>query len=1094
MNKNQIIIQKYFEENMLVESDIESFNYFIEEELQKIIEENQDIEPTIIPHNIEEYKIRFDKIIVKKPEITEADGSVRTLYPNEARIRKISYSAPVIMEVSAHVDGIQRESYKIQVASLPIMLKSKQCHLHGLSSEELIKKGEDPDDTGGYFIINGTEKVLINIEDLASNQILVEQATTGTSKYTAKIFSESGSYKIPHTLEKIKDGIYYFTFTRVRRIPAVLLMKALGMTKDEDIIKNINVPDPQDLYVNIYKYTGIKDVEEALDGIAKSIGINQAKEIRIQRVQEILDRFLLPHIGTEEKYRLDKAKNIAKIIKKHLLVETGALPEDDKDHYQNKRLKMSGDLLADLLRVNLKVLIGDMLYNFQRIVKRGKFPSIKVIIRDKLLTGRIYSSLATGNWVGGRKGISQRIQRINFLDTLSHLQRVVSPLSASQENFDARALHPTHLGRLCAVETPEGTNIGLRKNLSLLSKISLAANEKEIVEKLKGFGLKSGAQSAKGAEVYVNSKILGETDNPKSFIDSFKEERRKGKLPSDVSIKQDENEIHIATSKGRVTRPLIVVKNSKSLLTPKQVEQLEKNEITYSDLIIQGVIENLDAAEEENALVAFKEEELTSEHTHLDISPLAITGLVTSLVPFGNYNAPTRLNAGSKNQKQAIGFYAANYPVRMDMDVNLLHYPQVPIVQTITNSISQYEKHPSGQNVIVAIMSHDGYNMEDAIVLNQGSIDRGLARSTYFRPESVSELRYQGGLMDEISVPDKEVRGYRTEEDYKNLEGDGIISLESQVKEGDVIIGKTSPPRFLSSMDEFNLGQTQRRESSSAIKHGEGGTVDFVLISENEEGNKLVQVRIRSQKVPEIGDKFTSRHGQKGIVGMVVPPENMPFTANGITPDIMFNPHGIPSRMTMSHLIELLGGKVGALSGRYINGTTFDCEKEEDLRKELLSLGFRDDGTETMYNGQTGEILKAKIYIGNMYYLKLKHLVSNKMHSRARGPIQLLTRQPTEGRAKEGGLRLGEMEKDTFVAHGASLLLKDRFDADKTVVPVCEACGLIAVHDEFKNKSYCSVCEDSKVSNVEIAYAFKLFLDEIKSLGVYPKLTLKDKY
>ena len=385
--------------------------------------------------------------------------------------------------------------------------------------------------------------------------------------------------------------------------------------------------------------------------------------------------------------------------------------------------------------------------------------------------------------------------------------------------------------------------------------------------------------------------------------------------------------------------------------------------------------------------------------------------------------------------------------------------------------------------------------MEDAIILNKASVDRGLARSTYFRPAVAEELRYAGGLIDEVSIPDKDVKGYKSERDYRFLEEDGIISPEAFVKEGDVVIGKTSPPRFLSSLEEYSLASSTRRESSLAMKHGEQGIVDFVLITENEEGNRLIEVRIRDQRIPETGDKFTSRHGQKGVVGLIVPQADMPYTGAGIVPDIIFSPHGIPSRMTISHLIELLGGKVGSLAGRKINGTAFDVEPEERLRHELLSMGFRENGVETMYNGLTGEMFQAKIFVGNMYYLKLKHMVANKLHSRARGPIQLLTRQPTEGRAKEGGLRLGEMEKDTFVAHGASLLLKERFDSDKTLVPVCENCGIIAVFDGFKNKSYCPLCkENTKISQIEISYAFKLILDEFKSLGLYPKLELESKY
>jgi len=493
MNKNsKVLIQRYFKDRSFMSGDIKSFNNFIDNEFNKIIEENREIEPTIIPHNIEEFKIRFDKIEVKKPEITEADGSKRDIYPIEGRLRKISYSAPVFIEVSAHINDVQRESFTSQVANLPVMLKSNICHLNGLSHEELIEKGEDPGDPGGYFIINGTERVLIDVEDLASNKFLVSENSLGPSKFTGKIFSEHGPFKIPHTVERMKDGIFYLSFTRVKRIPVIVIIKALGLIKDEEIMKFISSDKSYDeVLINLYEFVDIKTEDDALDFIAKKIGITQAKDVRKERMKEILDKYLLPHLGIVEDRRLIKALNLCKMIKKYILVSTGEIDLDDRDHYMNKRLKLSGDLLADLFRVNLKVLIGDLLYNFQRIVKRGKFPSINVIIRDKLLTQRIYSSMATGNWVGGRKGISQRIQRLNFLETLSHLQRVVSPLSASQENFEARELHPTHLGRLCPVETPEGTNIGLRKNRALFADVSSPDyHEDEILKSLTNIGLK----------------------------------------------------------------------------------------------------------------------------------------------------------------------------------------------------------------------------------------------------------------------------------------------------------------------------------------------------------------------------------------------------------------------------------------------------------------------------------------------------------------------------------------------------------------------------------------------------------------------------
>lgn len=486
---SETLIRTYFEEHGFVSSDIESFNNFVEIELQRIIEENKDIEPTIIPSNIDEFKIRLDKIWVTKPEITEADGSRRNIYPAEARLRQISYAAPIYIEISAHINGIQRESFKTQIGSLPIMIKSRSCHLHGLSRDELINVGEDPDDSGGYFIINGTEKTLIKIEDLAPNTFTVEKASIGVSPYVGKLFSEKGSYKIPHTIERMKDGIFYLTFTRVKRMPLFLVIKALGMVEDQEIVETIGLPDDSDMLLNLIEFVDIKDAEEAMDQVAKKIGITQTKDIRLARISEILDKYLLPNIGGNFEDRRDKAVNLCKLLARYARVVNKTAPVHDKDHYANKRLKMSGDLLADLFRVNLKVLIGDMLYNFQRIVKRGKFPTIKVIIRDKLLTQRIYSSMATGNWIGGRKGVSQRMDRMNVLATLSHLQRVVSPLSTTQENFDARSLHSTHLGRLCPTETPEGGNIGLRKNLALLASVTGPIDQDELLRKVRAMGV-----------------------------------------------------------------------------------------------------------------------------------------------------------------------------------------------------------------------------------------------------------------------------------------------------------------------------------------------------------------------------------------------------------------------------------------------------------------------------------------------------------------------------------------------------------------------------------------------------------------------------
>jgi DNA-directed RNA polymerase subunit B' len=598
-------------------------------------------------------------------------------------------------------------------------------------------------------------------------------------------------------------------------------------------------------------------------------------------------------------------------------------------------------------------------------------------------------------------------------------------------------------------------------------------------------------------DIYLNEKFVGTVENPEVFIGQFKKDRREGKISSDINVRYNEelNEVYVDSTKGRLRRPLIIIEGGKSRFGEDKVAQLKSGEIRWADLIEQGIIEYLDAAEEENAFVALDEDDLTEEHTHLEISPIAILGFVTSLVPYSNYGSSARLIRGSKIQKQSLGLYATNFLLRMDTDSSVLHYPQKPIVKTFMHDVFNYSEHPSGQNVTIAVMSYEGYNMQDSVILNKGSVQRGLARTTFFKPFVLEEVRYSGGLMDEVSIPDKEVKGYRAEGDYRYLEDDGIVFPEAEIKTGDVIIGRTSPPRFLSGMDEFNVAATTRRESSVVMGEGNRGKIDTVFLTESGEGNRLIRVRLREPRIPEIGDKFASRHGQKGVVGLLVNHEDMPFSQKGIIPDVIFSPHSIPSRMTVSHLLEILAGKVGALSGKQIDATAFDTPSEEDIRKQLLGQGFREDGTEVFYNGITGEMFKAKIYVGNIYYFKLKHMVANKLHSRASGRIQLLTRQPVEGRAMGGGLRLGEMEKDCLVAHGASLLLKERFDSDKTIVHICEDCGLIGSWNAYKNRAMCPRCgSGSKISTIEISYAFKLLLEEIKSMGVYPKVKTKGKF
>lgn len=595
-------------------------------------------------------------------------------------------------------------------------------------------------------------------------------------------------------------------------------------------------------------------------------------------------------------------------------------------------------------------------------------------------------------------------------------------------------------------------------------------------------------------DIFYNGKFVGEVGNAEQFVQIIREKRRAGELPLELSVSYDKamDVIFITSEPGRILRPLIVVKDGKPMLRPEHIEAIARNELNWSDLIALGIIEYVDAAEEDNLLVALNPEELSPEHTHLEIDPIAMFGLITALVPYANHDHSSRLNRGSKTQKQALGLYAANYLDLMDTDVSILHYPQKPIVRSfVYDTIKNF--YPAGQNVIVAIMPFEGYNMSDAIVINRGSIERGLGRSTYFRPYTCTELHYSGNLKDEICIPTKDVSGYRTEKAYRNLEEDGIVYAEAELQEGDVVIGKVSPPKFLLEMEEISLAKL-RKENSTVIRQNEQGIVDAVFITVDNEGHKIVQVRMRDNRIPELGDKFSTCHGQKGVIGMIANEEDIPFTATGIRPDIIFNPHGIPSRMTVSYLIELLAGKVGCLKGSIVDGTAFSGEKIQDLEQFLIELGFRPDGKETLYDGLTGKPLEAKIFVGDMYYLKLKYMVANKIQTRASGKVTLLTRQPVEGRAKGGALRLGEMEKDALVAHGASLLLKERFSSDNVIIYICPRCGSFGIKDRLRKREICPLCGHTKLEPIEISYASKLLMDELISMHLFPRFILKNKY
>jgi len=1084
MVKNaHLVVKKYLQGHSLVESNIISFNDFIEHKMQEIVDE--------VSASIEndEFEIVLGKVSVGRPQVVESDGSVSKVLPYEARLRNLTYSAMVTLEITVKKDG-QVDSETVEIGRIPIMVKSKACNTWGMNKEQLMQNYSDPLDYGGYFIVNGNERVMVMAEDLAENQSFIEKDSRGN--LILRVFSLRGTYRIPTVISENKEGLFELSFSRFRNLPAIVILKALGLTKEADIARYIG-KETDSVIVNLYEFVNLATPEDAMLHIAEQTNLQGTKKEILDRVKQRVDSYLFPHIGLKKEDRMKKAVTLCKLIKQFLVAKEN--PENmitDKDHYANKRVRLSGDLLSSLFRVNLGILIRDIQYSLQKSEKRKKFFSIKTIAKSTLFSHRVESAIATGSWTGMRSGITQNMDKTNYLATISQLQRVSSMLKSDQENFRARTLHPTHYGRFCPIETPEGTEIGLRKNLAILSRVSTEVkfDQDKFLKELEELGMdKTGFD---GKEVFFNGIFIGNINEPLGFISSLKEKRRAQQLPLQMNFRYDDifGMVLITTEVGRALRPLIIVENGVSKLKDEHLIKLQQDEISWKDLIDEKIIEYLDAGEEENALVALFKEEITMNHTHLEIDSMDLFGVVTSLVPYGNHDQSSRLNRGSKTQKQALGLYSANYLCRLDTDVSILQYPQKPIVRSfVYDTLNTY---PAGQNLVVAIMTYEGYNMEDALILNKGSLDRGMGRSYYFRPYSAVEMNYAGGLKDEILVPDKDMSGYRTEASYRLLDGDGIVYPEAEAGEGEVLIGKSSPPKFLSEAREISV--RTKKESSVTMRQEEKGVVDSVFISMDKEGNKIVQMRTRDLRIPELGDKFATAHGQKGVIGAIVPEEDIPFTSRGIRPDVLFNPHGLPGRMTVGYLLELLGGKVGCLRGENVDGTSFSGESKKELEDQLKHLGFRYDGKETMYNGVTGKRFEAKIFVGNLYYLKLKYMVGNKLHGRASGKIALLTRQPVEGRARGGALRLGEMEQQALVAHGASLLLKERYDSDKVVLHICSKCGSIAIEDNIRNKIVCPICSSEEAEPVEISYAFKLLLEELQGLHIHTKFKLKNKY
>ena len=1104
------IIQDILKREGIARQHLNSFDEFLERGLQSIINEVGQIE---IENAEYPYKIQLGKVKLQQPRMMELDGSITHITPAEARLRNVSYSAPVMMEASVIEDGKILESRFVHIGDVPVMAKSNACILNNFSSQKLVEHGEDPNDPGGYFIINGSERVIVGLEDLSYNKIIVDKESVGgNTVFKAKVYSSIVGYRAKLELVMKNDGLIVARIPGSPvDIPVIILMRALGLESDKEIAAAVSLVDQiqDELEGSFEKAADVTTSKDSIVYISKRIAPGMLEEFQIKRAETLLDWGLLPHLGKHPENRKEKAQFLGEAACKLLELKLGWINPDDKDHYGNKVIKFAGQMLADLFRTAFRNLVRDMKYQLERSGQKRGINAVAAAIRPGIISDKLNNAIATGNWGRGRVGVTQLLDRTNYLSTISHLRRIQSPLSRTQPNFEARDLHATHFGRICPSETPEGSNCGLVKNIALSGIISVNIPSEEIVEKLYDLGTvhffdAKDDLKKDGTRIFVDGKLIGYFKDGEQLAESLRELRRNSKIHPHVGISFHKSNIEGATKRlyvncnaGRVLRPLIIIKDNRPLLTQELLDKVSKKLLSWNDLLRMGVLELIDANEEENCYVTLNEKE-TKKYTHLEVFPPSILGAGASIIPYPEHNQSPRNTYESAMAKQSLGFSTPMMNTSTYVRQHLMLYPQTPMVNTKAMKLLGLEDRPAGQNCVVAVLPFDGYNIEDAIVLSQASVDRGLGRTFFYRVYDAEAKQYPGGMRDNFEIPNAEdnIRGYKGEKAYRLLEEDGVVAAEASVKGGDILIGKTSPPRFMEEYREFESTGPYRRDTSIGVRPSETGVIDTVVMTQSNEGGKMYKIRARDMRIPEIGDKFASRHGQKGVLGILAKAEDLPYTADGISPDVLINPHAFPSRMTVGMMMESICGKAGALRGSQFDGSAFVGEKIEEVRPVMDAAGFKYSGKEIMYDGRTGKAFPVDVFIGVVYYQKLHHMVADKIHARARGQVQMLTKQPTEGRARGGGLRFGEMERDCLIAYGASMILKDRLldESDKADIFVCERCGLVAYHDVKQRKYVCRVCGDkAKVSSVSVAYAFKLLLQEMQSLNVAPRLLIKEK-
>eukprot|EP00053_Salpingoeca_punica_P007477 m.68210 g.68210 ORF g.68210 m.68210 type:complete len:1172 (-) comp14168_c1_seq1:338-3853(-) len=1149
------VIDAYFVDKGLVRQQLDSFNEFVEFSMLQVV---KDTPPQLLEakpqHGSNEATvsrrtvIKYDQVYISKPTHFEKDGSPFPLTPNDARLRNLTYWGSLYVDIirtELDTNGDEKSSVrqKVMIGKVPIMLRSRYCLLDSLSETELAFLSECPLDVGGYFIVNGSEKVLIAQEKMAGNTVFVFQRKDVKGTYTCEIRSilETSS-RPPSTFicklfrSETMGQVVHVQIPYIKQdVPVVVLFRALGFVADRDIIEHI-IYDFEDqemmdlLKPSLDEAFVIQHKDLALDMIGKRglVTPGQAQSKRIKYAKDILQKELLPHVGMSEDCETKKAYFVGYMVHRLLQAALSRRELDDRDHYGNKRLDLAGPLMHMLFKTLFRSVVKFVRAELQRMMNANKELSVDKAVDANIILKGLRYSLATGNWGDAKKahesraGVSQVLNRLTFASSLSHLRRLNSPIERSGKIAKPRQLHNTHWGYVCPAETPEGHAVGLVKNMALMAYISVGSPSGPILECLDEYGSEpldevSHNDLKNSTKIFVNGSWIGITPHPDDLVKHMLRLRRSYDIIApEVCIYRDirEREVHIYTDAGRIARPLLVVEKNPETerlslaLKMHHVAKLKKRDqdepYTFAELLRGGVVEYLDPLEEETAMIMMTPDEgmrmarvqYCNTYTHCEIHPSMILGICASIIPHPDHNQSPRNTYQSAMGKQAMGIYITNFTVRMDTLAHVLWYPQKPLAKTRSMEYLRFRDLPAGINAIVAIACYTGYNQEDSLILNASSIDRGFFRSTFYRSYATEED--EGAEESHFEKPQPDDCAGMRPANYDKLDLDGLISPGVRVSGDDVIVGKTIAVKEDGMMNGGMQTRFTKRDKSLFLRQSETGIVDQVMITHNDKGNRFVKIRVRSARTPQIGDKFASRHGQKGTCGITYRMEDMPFTAYGLNPDIIVNPHAIPSRMTIGHLIECLQSKVAALKGEEADATPFTSFVVRDCSDILRNFGYERNGNEVLFNGHTGRKINTQFFFGPTYYQRLKHMVDDKIHSRARGPLQNLTRQPAEGRSRDGGLRFGEMERDCMIAHGAAHFLKERlFEvSDPYRLHVCDLCGLIASADLTKQSFQCKRCRNNKtmISQIRIPYACKLLFQELMAMCIAPRLMTDNSF